>query len=187
MSRSPEHQRPVALIGTIPNAATRAGLALLTSLALLLSAFSGVYAFDPPSVEVPSGLAPETTFNAAGPGTVHDETGAPGQDLYIVLHQAPSLAQYRGEVAGLAATSPAETGARKLDTKDAASVAYLGYLATQHANLEVVHRAGARPLGRGRRALRRGAQRHRGAHEQERGPRGLEPGWRPQGQPQFNS
>jgi subtilisin family serine protease len=66
---------------------------------------------------------------------VAHETGAPGEDIYIILHQAPSLAQYRGEVPGLAATSPKATGAARLDVSSAASVAYLGYLEAQHSQM----------------------------------------------------
>jgi subtilisin family serine protease len=74
-------------------------------------------------------------WSAPGPGVVAHETGAPGEDIYIILHQAPSLAQYRGEVPGLAATSPRATGAIRLDVSSAASVAYLDYLEGQHERL----------------------------------------------------
>ncbi|MBE0411711.1 MAG: S8 family serine peptidase, partial [Anaerolineales bacterium] len=48
--------------------------------------------------------------------------------LYFVQLAEPSLARYSGDISGLAATSPAVTGARKLDVSAPASVAYLSYL-----------------------------------------------------------
>ena len=71
-----------------------------------------------------------------GPGTVRNETGEPGRAIYVVRHQAPSLAQYGGGVEGLAATSPEATGAARLDPTSAASVAYLAYLDGIHDQLE---------------------------------------------------
>jgi subtilisin family serine protease len=53
------------------------------------------------------------------------------EQRYIVLLDAPPLAAYRGGIAGLAPTSPAATGARRLDVDSAASRAYLAYLAQQ--------------------------------------------------------
>ncbi len=85
-------------------------------------------------------------WSLPGPGVVLNETGHPGEDVYIVLHQAPSLAQYRGEVQGLAATSPDATGATRLDASSAASQAYLAYLAGQHDGLVTAIEA---ELGRG--------------------------------------
>ncbi|MEX1072515.1 MAG: S8 family serine peptidase [Chloroflexota bacterium] len=71
-------------------------------------------------------------FSNPGPGVVGNETGGSGADTYFVLHQAPSLARYGGGLPGLAATSPDATGAARLDVQAPASVAYLGYLASQH-------------------------------------------------------
>jgi hypothetical protein len=48
--------------------------------------------------------------------------------LYIVRFKDPGLASYTGGIAGLAATSPESTGARKLDANSPASRAYLQYL-----------------------------------------------------------
>jgi subtilisin family serine protease len=54
---------------------------------------------------------------------------AAGTDRYIVQLTDPPLASYRGGIAGLVATSPAVTGAVKLDPQSPASKAYLQYLA----------------------------------------------------------
>ncbi|MCX6033311.1 MAG: S8 family serine peptidase [Chloroflexi bacterium] len=48
---------------------------------------------------------------------------------YIIQLVEPSLATYRGDLTGLAPTSPAVTGARKLDVNTPASKAYLAHLA----------------------------------------------------------
>jgi len=54
-------------------------------------------------------------------------------DLYIVLLEGASLSSYAGGIPGLDATNPATRGETKLDAKSPASVAYLDYLAGQHA------------------------------------------------------
>ena len=54
--------------------------------------------------------------------------------IYIVKLTDASLATYKGGISGLAATSPEVTGARKLDAKSPASVAYLDYLAGKQAD-----------------------------------------------------
>jgi hypothetical protein len=55
--------------------------------------------------------------------------------IYIVRLQDPPLAAYSGGIAGLEATSPRVTGARKLDANSPASMAYRDYLAEQQAQL----------------------------------------------------
>jgi subtilisin family serine protease len=67
----------------------------------------------------------ETTTTAATPtgNLPASETG-----LYIVQLTDASLASYEGGIAGLAATSPRASGARKLDASSPASQAYLSYL-----------------------------------------------------------
>ena len=50
--------------------------------------------------------------------------------VIVKLKDAP-LATYKGEVPGLAATSPVATGAEKIDTQSATSKQYLGYLSAQ--------------------------------------------------------
>jgi subtilisin family serine protease len=70
---------------------------------------------------------------------------APSSDRYIVQLADAPLATYRGGVAGLAATSPAVTGAVKLDPESAASKAYLSYLDTKR---DAVLSAASTALGR---------------------------------------
>ncbi len=54
---------------------------------------------------------------------------------FIVVGTDAPLATYTGEVAGLAATSPEVTGARKLDPSSRASTAYLAYLNARQDSL----------------------------------------------------
>lgn len=90
-------------------------------------------------VALGAAIQPSSTGNGlwteAGPGSVANETGAAGRDIYIVRHQAPSLAQYRGGIAGLAPTSPEATGDVRLDPNSNASKAYLAYLDGVHDGL----------------------------------------------------
>lgn len=58
-----------------------------------------------------------------------------GPEVYIVRLEDAPLATYRGDVAGLEATSPSVTGARKLDVNSPASVAYREYLAQKQDQL----------------------------------------------------
>ncbi len=70
---------------------------------------------------------------------------ANGRYLYVVLFHEPSLAVYDGGIAGLAATSPRSTGARKLDAHSSEAIAYRDYLASRQAD----HLAGiAQTVGR---------------------------------------
>ena len=55
--------------------------------------------------------------------------------IYIVRLQDASLAAYQGGVAGLQATSPEATGARRLDTSTENSQAYLAYLSGKQSEL----------------------------------------------------
>ena len=50
------------------------------------------------------------------------------RSIYIIRLDAPPVASYEGGIAGLKATSPRATGARKLDINSPASVAYADYL-----------------------------------------------------------
>ncbi len=70
---------------------------------------------------------------APSKGVVGEVKGATALARYIVLLQEPALALYEGGVAGLEATSPSATGARKLDPKSLASLAYVNYLQGQQA------------------------------------------------------
>lgn len=54
---------------------------------------------------------------------------------YIVRLPAPPLAAYAGGIEGLAATSPAATGALAIDFNAPASLAYRAYLEKQQAQL----------------------------------------------------
>jgi subtilisin family serine protease len=56
---------------------------------------------------------------------------APKRVGVIVKLKDASLATYKGDVPGLAATSPVVTGAEKIDTQSANSKQYLGYLSAQ--------------------------------------------------------
>jgi uncharacterized repeat protein (TIGR01451 family) len=62
---------------------------------------------------------------ARGAGTAAKRVGV------IVKLKGDSLATYKGDVPGLAATSPVVTGAEKIDTQSASSKQYLGYLDAQ--------------------------------------------------------
>ncbi len=101
-------------------------LAFVVCLSMLLASLNPTLAAPPAPLE----LEPATTT----PVKIVGEKSAPDElALYIVKLKGESLASYEGGVAGLPATSPRSTGAAKLDVKSAASVAYLNYLADQHA------------------------------------------------------
>lgn len=89
--------------------------------AMLLSPLSGLSA----------GASAESTVDPSGKNSLAlSETG-----LYIVRLQDASLAAYRGGVAGLRATSPEITGARRLDPTSNDSQAYLAYLSGKQGEL----------------------------------------------------
>lgn len=76
--------------------------------------------------------ANQSPFSSAAEGTVlYEIAGAEELAIYIVQFQDAPLASYRGQITGLAATSPAVTGAPKLDADSPASQAYRSYLAQQ--------------------------------------------------------
>lgn len=76
-----------------------------------------------PSVSADTAAAPES-------GRVYNETkGETEPAIYIIQLVDDPLATYSGNVPGFAATSPQVTGARKLDSKSPASLAYEQYLA----------------------------------------------------------
>ncbi len=67
--------------------------------------------------------------------------------VYIVQLEGAAVAAYRGDVAGLAATSPRVTGARQLDAESAASQAYADYLRQRHdAFVQTVEQRLGRPV-----------------------------------------
>ena len=75
-------------------------------------------------------------WSQPGPGVVLGEIkGATEPALYSVQLQAPPLASYRGEIAGLTATNPAARDETRLDTDSPASQMYLAYLEGLHTQL----------------------------------------------------
>jgi len=70
-----------------------------------------------------------------------------GLATYIIRLSDPSLAAYRGGIAGLEPTSPRVTGAQKLDVNSPVSQSYLAYLAQQReAFLQQASEKIGRPL-----------------------------------------
>ncbi len=63
------------------------------------------------------------------------DDGAEMERFIVLLHDAP-VALYEGGIPGLPATSPAVTGARRLDSQSPDSLAYEAYLARQQAALQ---------------------------------------------------
>ena len=82
-------------------------------------------------VAVLVGFAPAEEATAAAP--VEQAKGETSAAYYIVQLADASLASYRGEVAGLAPTSPAALGSVRLDPTSPASLAYLDYLGDRQA------------------------------------------------------
>lgn len=99
---------------------------------VLLTVFSLVIilgmCFSPTSADTPTGDPRVTGLGEPTPAELEVIDDGSTVDTYIVLLKGESLASYSGGVAGLRATSPAETGAFKLDVTSAESVAYLDYL-----------------------------------------------------------
>lgn len=110
-------------------------LPLVMTLVVLILSLTPM-SFAAPASEAISPLGPIQPLQIVDEGEVL---------TYIVRLSGPSLAAYRGGIAGLLATSPEVTGARKLDVNSPASRAYLGHLAERRA--EFLQRAGER-LGR---------------------------------------
>jgi hypothetical protein len=54
------------------------------------------------------------------------------EGVYIIRFTEPAVASYSGGIAGFAATSPQATGARQLDPRSEAAVAYRSYLNEKH-------------------------------------------------------
>ena len=80
----------------------------------------------------PASTANEAAVLNDSPGRVYNQLeGETEPAYYIIQLTGEPVATYTGGVAGLAATSPAATGARKLDAKSPASLAYERYLADQ--------------------------------------------------------
>lgn len=85
------------------------------------------------------------TFQAVSPGGVVKLASADGglqktgisteQAIYLVRLEDAPVASYRGDIAGLRATSPQVTGEAKLNGKSPAAQAYRQFLADRHAEL----------------------------------------------------
>jgi hypothetical protein len=87
-------------------------------------------------VSVPSALAIEP-YTTDGPAPAAAAAGelekATEPAIYLIRLSDAPLTSYQGGIAGLGATSPSVTGARKLDANNPASLAYRDYLAAQQA------------------------------------------------------
>jgi subtilisin family serine protease len=81
---------------------------------------------------IPQPAAAQPSFGDGAPGPAASQPGFDQESdtgFWIVSLEEPALATYAGEVPGLPATSPAVTGAPKLDVNAPASVAYRNHLA----------------------------------------------------------
>lgn len=94
----------------------------------------GATAVQPAAKKVPN-FSEATAVPASSGGVVLQPKNAKGPATYLVRLADPPLASYRGGIPGLAPTSPAVTGARKLNVKSPASLAYRQYLADKQASL----------------------------------------------------
>jgi hypothetical protein len=112
------------------NKRVSAGLTILTVLVLALA-----------SVAVGAALrsSSQSSYDATARPANSKLQVYPGR--YIVRLSDAPLATYRGGVPGLAATTPAATGARKLDVNSAPAVAYRNYLASKQADVVTAMRA----------------------------------------------
>jgi subtilisin family serine protease len=112
-----------------------------SKLAALAGAVALVIAMPQPATaqpSVPEGgpLAPQQAGLAAGAGLPSQVDFEAESDTgnWIVQLAEPPLARYAGGIAGLPATSPAVTGAARLDVTAPASTAYLDHLAGEQAD-----------------------------------------------------
>lgn len=93
---------------------------------------SGRDALNEADVEL---MTPSLADKQAGAGLVSASSAQ--SSTYIVVLEDDALASYSGGVNGFAATSPLATGRDKLDTRSSESLAYLGYLEQQQADVIV--------------------------------------------------
>ncbi len=106
----------------------------LFSLFALISIFSILSApFAPAAANrtpLPAQIEAGALRLAVNQPTVLGEVQAASKEagLYILQLSDPPVASYRGGIDGFAATSPAITGARKLDARSSAALAYASYL-----------------------------------------------------------
>ncbi|MBE2198541.1 MAG: S8 family serine peptidase [Anaerolinea sp.] len=90
----------------------------------------GATLFAATAAAQPSQTSENATAVDAGSSRVYNEAaGETESAVYIVQLADAPLATYTGGIAGLEATSPLTTGARKLDSRSPASLAYEQYLA----------------------------------------------------------
>ena len=106
-------------------------LRLFLTLILFLIVVTTVNAKSSP--ETLSAVSPQQITRTT-PVLAQDKN-ATGPALYIVTLTDAPLARYRGEVRGLAATSPVVTGDDRLDVESAESQAYLAYLESQQTDV----------------------------------------------------
>jgi subtilisin family serine protease len=107
--------------------------ALLAGAVMLLFGANASLAQDRPA---PADPATEEADPITLPdlGLAAEALPASATGLYVIQLADRPLATYDGSLAGLAATSPAATGANRLDVNAPESIAYLNYLRTQHDN-----------------------------------------------------
>ncbi len=101
-------------------------LSIVVILALTIMAPAATFAQEPVGGFTATSLEANSTLAAVKTDVAGAETTLVP---VIVKLEGDSLAAYKGGVAGLKATSPAVTGASRLDLDSKASVAYLGHLA----------------------------------------------------------
>ena len=102
---------------------------LLTAVVIVLSLAAPVGALPDPD-RAPAPIVDDAARAERAPDAPSAES-----EVYIVLLEGASLSSYQGGIPGLDATNPAVRGETRLDAKSPASVAYLNYLAGQHAQL----------------------------------------------------
>ena len=117
---------------------TRRLSTLTLTVILALSVIGPVQASDSPQPNVDATTRwAKTDMEAA---TAEQVAVNPFKDaeegLFLIRFQEPALAAYRGGIAGFQATSPAATGASKLNADAPASVAYVDHLEQAHAAAE---------------------------------------------------
>lgn len=82
------------------------------------------------SVQAHASSAVSTDSRSAA-SKVHGETKGGGDAVYIIRLAADPVATYKGDIAGLKATSPTATGESRLNARSSASRAYDAYLKSQ--------------------------------------------------------
>ena len=107
---------------------------LISTLTLVVSVAGPAQAQTAPSDEAPqssiaSQVSPKLRYEpTTGSVSVANPLKGTTEGIFVIRLEAEPLATYRGGVAGIAATSPLQTGADKLDTTTTASRDYVRYL-----------------------------------------------------------